>query len=141
MREITNTTVIVPEKNDARPFCQHSTTETISVRIGDYEINARCTRYELEGALKQLQRYSSPKKTQDAALAYIKTMLDAITLSGVADETRARIDRLIVLDYKRAYGWCESDSTQDRIDCALSVVEELEHFLKIDPVTGIHLAL
>ena len=134
MREITDSTVFVPETRDARPYCQHSTTETISVRIGDYEINATCNRYELEDALKQLKRL-------DDALSYIKTMLDAITQAGATDETQARINAAIASDYRRAHGCDKTDCTQDRIDCALAVIDELERFLQTDPVTGIHLAL
>ena len=134
MREITDSAVYVPEKNDARPYCQHSTTETISVRIGDYEINARCNRYELEDALKQLKRL-------DDALSYIKTMLDAITQTDATHEQQSRLNAVIESDYRRAfYGFDRTDSTQDRIDAALSVIEELERVLKTDPVTGIHLA-
>ena len=136
MREITDSSVFVPEKNDARPYCQHSTTETISVRIGDYEINARCTRYELEDALKQLKRL-------DDALSYIGTLLDIV--GSLPIEKLAPINKVIHRDYLRAMGRDVGNplrpaSTQDRIDCALAVIDELEHFLKTDPVTGIHMA-
>lgn len=136
MREIINSSVSVPEKNDARPYCQHSTTETISVRIGDYEINARCNRYELEDALKHQTRL-------DDSLSYIGTLLDIV--GSLPIEKLAPINKVIHQDYLRAMGrdvgtHTRPASTQDRIDCALAVIDELERRLKTDPVTGIHMA-
>ena len=86
-------------------------------------------------------RKESQNKRLDEAQTYIQTILDAITQAGATAETQSRLNAVIESDYRRAYGFDRTDSTQDRIDCALAVIDELEHFLKTDPVTGIHLAL
>ena len=92
-------------------------------------------------SLSATLRQESQNKRLDEAQSYIQTMLDAITQAGATDEQQTRINAEIESDYRRAYGFDRTDTTQDRIDCALAVIDELERFLQTDPVTGIHLAL
>ena len=85
-------------------------------------------------------RKESQNKRLGELQSYIQTMLDAITQAGATDETQTRINAVIESDYRRAHGCDETDCTQDRIDCALAVIDELERVLKTDPVPGIHMA-
>lgn len=92
-------------------------------------------------SLSATLRKESQNKRLNEARTYIQTMLDAIAQAGVSYEAQTRLNAEIESDYRRAYGSDRTDTTQDCIDCALAVIDELEHFLKTDPVTGIHLAL